>query len=169
MTMVERSPLDEAAAFREELLAAGLLLPSGTDGIYGRSAEFEAVAEGLLALLARTTAGMGTTKVRFPPVMPRSVFEHTDYLKSFPDLTGSVHTFMGGDRDHAKLLAAAEAGEDWTGHLTPADAHRHRLGGNHRVTDRDVGGDAAHGAGDPGDHRRLTTPFWDAGELTLGG
>jgi seryl-tRNA synthetase len=122
MTMTDRAPLEEAAAFRDELLAAGVLLPLGTDGLYGRSADFEAVADGLLALLARTTSGMGTTRVRFPPVMPRAVFEHTDYLKSFPDLTGSVHTFTGGDRDHAALLAAAEAGEDWSGHLTPADA-----------------------------------------------
>jgi seryl-tRNA synthetase len=122
MTMVERSPMEEAAAFRDELVAAGLLVPLGSDGLYGRSADFEAVVEGLLALLARTTAGMGTTKVRFPPVMPRSVFERTDYLKSFPDLTGSVHSFTGSDRDHAKLLAAAEAGEDWSTHLTPADA-----------------------------------------------
>jgi seryl-tRNA synthetase len=122
MTMVDPSPLEEAAAFRDELLAADVLLPSGSDGLYGRSAAFESVVEGLLALLARTTSGMGTTKVRFPPVMPRAVFERTDYLKSFPDLTGSVHTFTGGDRDHARLLAAAEAGEDWAGHLTPADA-----------------------------------------------
>jgi seryl-tRNA synthetase len=120
--MTERSPMEEAAGFRDELVAAGVLLPLGADGLYGRSADFESVVDGLLGVLAGATAGMGTTRVRFPPVMPRSVFEHTDYLKSFPDLTGSVHTFTGGDRDHARLLAAAEAGEDWSTHLTPADA-----------------------------------------------
>ena len=122
MTMTERSPLEEAASFRDQLVAAGVLLSMGSDGIYGRSTAFESVVDGLLDLLARTTAGMGAQRVRFPPVMPRHVFERTDYLKSFPDLTGSIHSFTGSDRDHAKLLAAAEAGDDWSAHLTPSDA-----------------------------------------------
>jgi seryl-tRNA synthetase len=123
MTMTpERSPLDEAAEFRDELVEAGVLLPMGSDGIYGRSTDFERVVDGLLALLATTTAGMGATRVRFPPVMPRHLFEQTGYLRSFPDLTGSVHSFTGTDRDHAKLLAAAEAGDDWSTHLTAAEA-----------------------------------------------
>ncbi|MCU1487504.1 MAG: amino acid--[acyl-carrier-protein] ligase [Actinomycetia bacterium] len=122
MTMTDRSPLDEASAFRDELVAAGILLDLGSDGIYGRSAAFESVVDGLLDLLARTTAPMGATAVRFPPVMPRHVFERTDYLRSFPDLTGSVHSFTGSDRDHAKLLATADAGDDWSAHLTPSEA-----------------------------------------------
>lgn len=113
---------DAATEFRDALFAAGILLPSGTDGLYGRSSTFESIVEGFLALLATTTSGMAADRVRFPPVMPRQVFEHTDYLRSFPDLTGSVHTFVGGDKDHVALLATAEAGGDWSAHLSPADA-----------------------------------------------
>jgi seryl-tRNA synthetase len=61
------------------------------------------------------------TVVRFPPVLPRWVFERTDYLRSFPDLVGSVHTFRGDDRDHAALLGLLDSGRDWSTALSPAD------------------------------------------------
>ena len=35
------------ATFRDELFAAGVLIPSGVDGVYGRSAAFEEVVEGM--------------------------------------------------------------------------------------------------------------------------
>jgi len=59
--------------------------------------------------------------VHFPPVIPRGLLERTDYLKSFPDLTGSVHTFRGDDKLHARLLSLVEAGEDWAEVLEPAE------------------------------------------------
>ena len=59
--------------------------------------------------------------VFFPPVMARWVFEKTDYLKSFPDLMGSVHTFRGTDRDHAKLIGLVDDGGDWAQALVPAE------------------------------------------------
>ena len=46
--------------------------------------------------------------------MPREDFLLTDYLRSFPDLVGSIDVFVGGDREHRALLARLEAGEDWT-------------------------------------------------------
>ncbi|HTT87552.1 MAG TPA: hypothetical protein VMF60_09310, partial [Acidimicrobiales bacterium] len=54
------------------------------------------------------------------PVIPRSLLVQTDYLKSFPDLTGSVHTFRGDDKLHARLLALVESGKDWVEVLEPA-------------------------------------------------
>ena len=59
--------------------------------------------------------------MHFPPVIPRWLLERTDYLKSFPDLTGSVHTFRGDDKMHARLLALVDAGEDWVEVLEPAE------------------------------------------------
>lgn len=32
-----------------------------------------------------------------------------------------MHTFRGGDREHAALLATHKAAQDWTDHLVPAD------------------------------------------------
>jgi seryl-tRNA synthetase len=53
--------------------------------------------------------------------MAKTVFERTDYLRSFPDLLGAIEVFRGGDAEHAALLVAANNDEDWTDFLTPAD------------------------------------------------
>ena len=50
----------------------------------------------------------------FPPIMPREEFLLTDYLRSFPDLVGSIDVFTGGDKEHRALLAELEEGGDWT-------------------------------------------------------
>ena len=57
----------------------------------------------------------------FPPIMAREDFLLTDYLRSFPDMVGSVDVFTGGDKEHKELLAALEEGRDWTLSLEPAE------------------------------------------------
>jgi seryl-tRNA synthetase len=52
--------------------------------------------------------------MRFPPGISRQVFEESEYLKSFPQLAGTVHSFAGTDAEHAALLQALEAKRDWT-------------------------------------------------------
>jgi seryl-tRNA synthetase len=119
--MTEILPIAEArAAFRGELFDAGLLVPTGVDGLYGRSGVFEDVVDAIDREVVAAGAGEHATRLRFPPIMPREVFERTDYLASFPNLAGSVHTFGGGDAEHAALLAKHERGEDWTTSLEPA-------------------------------------------------
>jgi seryl-tRNA synthetase len=108
-------------AFRAELIEAGLLVLTGIDGLYGRSGVFEDIVDGIDRVVVAAGAGDAAIRLRFPPIMPREVFERTDYLASFPNLVGSVHTFRGGDAEHAALLALHERGEDWTGSLDPAD------------------------------------------------
>ena len=39
--------------------------------------------------------------MRFPPLVNRAHFERSGYLKSFPHLAGSVHSFAGDERAHA--------------------------------------------------------------------
>jgi seryl-tRNA synthetase len=112
---------DPYVRFRDELFAAGYLLPTGVDGLYGRSAAFEDIIDGIDRVAGRAAARHAHERVRFAPVFPRAAFEHTDYLRSFPNLTGSIHTFLGNDRDHAALLAVADKGEDWSTLLEPAE------------------------------------------------
>ena len=100
------------SAFRRQLLDAGLLVPTGVDGLYGRSGVYEAIAEAMDRLVLRVGADQDATSVRFPPVMPWATFEKNGYLESFPDQMGSVHTFRGDERDHAELLRRTEAHED---------------------------------------------------------
>lgn len=118
--MTTHTEEDLRAAFRDELLAAGLLVRTDVPGLYGRSGVFEDVVEGIDRAVVQAI-GTGARRLRFPPVLPRTVFERTDYLASFPNLTGSVHTFVGGDKDHARLLALHESGADWTAELQPSE------------------------------------------------
>ena len=121
-TATASDKLDEARlAFRDELLASGLLIGTSVPGIYGRSGDFERVVSGLERLLGECFAPLGAQVLRFPPVYPRADFERTDYIASFPDLSGVVSSFEDGDREHRELLAAREDGHAWDGWLKPAD------------------------------------------------
>lgn len=108
-------------AFRAELLAGGILIDGGVDGLYQRSGTFEHIVRGVESLASRAADGNGGPQRYFPPMMARDAFERTNYLRSFPDMIGAIQVFRGGDADHARLLKAADAGEDWTPFLTPAD------------------------------------------------
>ncbi|NUB17241.1 hypothetical protein GAY28_35895, partial [Azospirillum brasilense] len=66
------------AAFREALIAAGLLIPTGVDGLYGRSGVFEDVVERFNDLITTWGSGDGGalytlpsprdgTRLRMPP------------------------------------------------------------------------------------------------------
>jgi seryl-tRNA synthetase len=84
------------------------------DGLYGRSGMFEEVIARFEALVTRTGAQDAPEVLRFPPAMTRDQLETSGYMKSFPQLAGTVHSFCGGDHEHLGLLAALDAGEDWT-------------------------------------------------------
>ncbi len=111
----------EEPTFREQLVAAGVLVPTGSDGIYGRSSAYEQIVAGIERLVDATAASEGTASYRFPPVMPRAVLEETGYLSSFPDMIGSVSVFTGDNADHKKLMDVAQAGGPWTDLLEAAD------------------------------------------------
>jgi seryl-tRNA synthetase len=54
-------------------------------------------------------------------VLPREYLVRTDYLRSFPDMIGSIHSFSGGNAEHAQLLRTVEDDGDWAAALTPTD------------------------------------------------
>ena len=112
---------DPYREFRAQLFDAGLLVETGVDGLYGRSPEYESVVSALDRLITAAVVDRPAQGVLFPPVMARSTFDRTDYLKSFPDLMGSVHTFRGTDREHKELIRRVEADHDWSQALVPAD------------------------------------------------
>ncbi len=114
-------PSDAYREFRQELFDAGLLVPTGVDGLYLRAEAFERVVRGLDALVSATGRHEASGTYHFPLVMNRSLLDLTDYVRSFPDLLGSVHSFTGDERAHAKLLNAVEDGEEWGDHLDATD------------------------------------------------
>lgn len=106
--------MDAQATFLKQLIDKGLLIPMGVDGLFGRSGAFEDVVERFNTVISKYGGGDGAEVMRFPPAINRQHFEESEYLKSFPQLAGTVHSFMGNERDHMTLLDKLEKKEDWT-------------------------------------------------------
>ena len=107
--------------FRDKLFEAGILAPTGVDGVYLRSGLFESIISGIDELVSNTAADQHATEYHFPLVVPRRLLEQTDYIRSFPDLTGSLASFTRGDSGYPALLASVDAGADWSSHLDLTD------------------------------------------------
>ena len=106
--------MDMQVSFLDRLFESGLLIETGVDGLYGRSGQFEDVIAAFERLIDRYGAADGAEAIRFPPGMNRAYFEKSGYMKSFPQLAGTVHSFCGNDHDHLGLLQCMEEGKDWT-------------------------------------------------------
>ena len=106
--------MDMHGTFQDELFARGILIPSGVDGLYGRSEIFETVVDGLDAVISSWGRQEAPEVMRFPPAISRRHLEESEYLKSFPHLAGTVHSFAGDERGHRDLLHKLECHEDWT-------------------------------------------------------
>jgi len=111
--------LGQPAASAEAILEA-LFHPTGVDGVYGRSGAYEAVVEGLGALINRARDPRAEI-VRFPPVVSRALIEKSGYLKSFPHLLGCVCALGGGDAAIGAAVDRFEAGGTWTDGLQASD------------------------------------------------
>lgn len=110
-----------AGSFLDRLFEDGVLVPTGVDGLYGRSGAFEEVIDGFERLVERFARADGAVKIHFPPAMPRVNMEKSGYLKSFPQLAGSICSFMGNDADHCRLIEALTEGRDWSEFQQPTD------------------------------------------------
>lgn len=122
--------MDASVTLLDRLIGEGLLVPSGVDGIYGHDIRFERIVEALDAMASRLGAADGAETLRFPPAMPRASLVRSGYLKSFPQLLGTIHCFCGDETSHRALLRCVEANEEWTGQqqvtdllLTPATCY----------------------------------------------
>ncbi|WP_113359121.1 amino acid--[acyl-carrier-protein] ligase [Rhizobium sp. SYY.PMSO] len=106
--------MDMQTSFLDRLFESGLLIDTGVDGLYGRSGQFEDVISAFERLVDRFGGADGAEAIRFPPGMNRAFFETSGYMKSFPQLAGTVHSFCGNELDHMSLLKCMEVGDDWT-------------------------------------------------------
>jgi seryl-tRNA synthetase len=113
--------MDIGPPFLDQLIAKGLLIPSGVMGLYGRNGAFESIIDGLEAAITRAGQGDGAEVMRFPPGLNRVQFERSDYMKTFPHFAGTVHCFCGGEKEHREILRCIETGADWTGQQEPSD------------------------------------------------
>lgn len=113
--------------FLDALIRERILYPSGVPGIFGRSGVLEDVIVRFEQIALSLGKAEVTEAIYFPPGMSKTQFEASGYLKNFPQLAGTVHSFCGNDHGHAKLLGHIDAHEDWTSEqkatnvvLTPA-------------------------------------------------
>ena len=111
------------------LISGGVLSPAGAKGVYDRRGAYTEVIEAVARLITRTSldaldlAANGTYEVhRFGPILPMPVYERTDYVDSFPQLTGMISVFNGGNREHNQIIQARAHGEPWVQHFEPGDA-----------------------------------------------
>lgn len=105
----------------DQLIATGTLIRSGVDGVYLRSARFERIVDALDAMVGRYGAGEEPEVLRFPPAMPQAALVRTGYLKSFPQLLGTIHCFCGNEAEHRALLRCVDADEEWRAYQQPTD------------------------------------------------
>ncbi len=106
--------MDQQTSLLDRLFETGLLIETGVEGLYGRSGRFEDIITRFEALIDSVGGGDGAEPIRFPPGMNRAHFEGSGYMKSFPQLAGTIHSFCGNELDHMNLLQCMETGEDWT-------------------------------------------------------
>jgi seryl-tRNA synthetase len=101
-------------------IAEALLLPTGIDGVYARTALFEQIVGALGGFISRHREG-DTEVLRFPPVMSRRQLEKSGYLQSFPHFLGCVSCLAGAEAEVRASVERYESGGDWTSGLTAAD------------------------------------------------
>lgn len=120
MTLTTKIPHHHFEPDHLDGVARQLLHPSGVDGVYGRTGEYESVVEALAALISRHRPERAEI-FRFAPVMSRASLEKQGYLKSFPNLIGAVCCLEGSEREISQSAAKHELGGDWTEDLVPTD------------------------------------------------
>jgi seryl-tRNA synthetase len=103
-----------------ESIAHALLQPSAGDGVYGRTALFEQVVEGLSVFITRQRAP-GTEILRFPPVMSRRQLEKSGYLHSFPHLLACVSCLHGEESEIRAAIEGSANGRDWVAGLSATE------------------------------------------------
>jgi seryl-tRNA synthetase len=105
----------------QDLIGDGHLLPSGEPGLYGRGEGFEEVRTRVDALIDRISALDRPERPHFPPLIPKRTLEKAGYLRSFPQLAGTVFSFAGSDLAAEDMAERADRNADWSMHLSMTD------------------------------------------------
>ena len=103
----------DVQSFYDGLVSNGLIVPVAVQGAFGRGAVFEDVLERFNGLVTQLSKDDGAELYTFPPVIDRTIIEKTDYLDSFPNLAGTVFSFMGKEKEARALSEKVHAGQPW--------------------------------------------------------
>jgi len=116
-----RPAIGDEAQFLEDLFEHGLLLRTGTPGVYGRGSLFEDVRERFDALVTRAAASDESESLRFPPLLARHHLEATGYVGYFPHLAGTIFAFDGSEGDAVEQAERAARHDDWSEYQSMTD------------------------------------------------
>lgn len=104
----------DAEKFFRGLVDAGLIVPVGVPGVFGRNHVFEDVVDRFNTLVTDLARDDGAEYFVYPPVLSREVMEKSGYLDSFPNLAGTVFSFNGREVDAREFSELVHNGEDWS-------------------------------------------------------
>jgi seryl-tRNA synthetase len=91
----------------------GQPLPTGAPGVYLFPGSFESVILLLRKAIAALAADEPFQTLAIPPVIARHTLERAGYVKTFPQLLGTVHSYTGDGKDWAKLAPLVDQGGAW--------------------------------------------------------
>src|SRR4051812_41282204 len=111
----------DSLKFHAGLVEAGLIIPSGVQGVFARSAVFEDVVTRFDQAVGRLAKDDAAVELSFPPTVPRALIEKTNYMDSFPQLAGAVYSFFGKELVARQLSEKIHAGEGWSEFLGMTD------------------------------------------------
>jgi seryl-tRNA synthetase len=103
----------DALKFHDGMVKAGLIVPVGVQGVFGRNAVFEDVLARFDAAVTKLATDDRADFFVFPPTIERRILEKVGYMDSFPQLAGTVHSFFGKELDARKLSERIHAGGAW--------------------------------------------------------
>ncbi len=101
----------------DALVDGGFWIPSGVPGVFGRSGRFEAIVRAFDSIIIEIADEAGAERVEFPPVVDREVVRRVNYMESFPELCGSIHSYREHLGRHDELVDRVDEGGDWGGFL----------------------------------------------------
>jgi seryl-tRNA synthetase len=106
---------DQLEVAQESALPADSGQPIATDvpGVYLFPATFEDVILALRRGISALAAEEPFQRLAIPPVISRRTIERAGYVKTFPQLLGTVHSYTGDGKQWAKLVPLVEQGGAW--------------------------------------------------------
>ncbi|MGW4893648.1 hypothetical protein ACWEQL_15500 [Kitasatospora sp. NPDC004240] len=96
-------------------------IPAGAPGVVIHPAPYEAVIDLLRQGVAALAADRPVPVLAVPPVVPRALVERAGYVRAFPQLLGTVHSFTGTPAEWRAHAPHAVEGGAWDSAQRPGD------------------------------------------------
>jgi seryl-tRNA synthetase len=94
-------------------IGAGRPLATDAPGVYLYPGSFETIIGLLRQGIAALAAGEPFRRLAIPPVISRRTIERAGYVKTFPQLLGTVHSYAGDAKRWGRLAPLVDEGGPW--------------------------------------------------------